>query len=106
MSLGIQSLGCPCCLPNEIHRSPQELEGQEKESGSLRILPALGEIYGSHWEDSMGILNSVLRETNGGEEGLPWFPAIQSLGCPCCLPNEIHRSPQELEGQEKESGSD
>ncbi|KAJ5274712.1 hypothetical protein N7505_003257 [Penicillium chrysogenum] len=35
------------------------------------VLPALGEIYGSHWEDSMGILNSVLRETNGGEEGLP-----------------------------------
>ncbi|KAJ5961211.1 Zinc finger RING-CH-type [Penicillium vulpinum] len=35
------------------------------------ILPALGEIYGSHWEESMNILNSVLRGTNGGEEGLP-----------------------------------
>ncbi|KAJ6191095.1 hypothetical protein N7519_001116 [Penicillium mononematosum] len=35
------------------------------------VLPALGEIYGSHWEESMGILNSALRETNGGEEGLP-----------------------------------
>lgn len=35
------------------------------------VLPALGEIYGSHWEESMGILNSVLRETNGGEEALP-----------------------------------
>lgn len=35
------------------------------------VLPALGEIYGSHWEESMDILNSVLRGTNGGEEGLP-----------------------------------
>lgn len=35
------------------------------------VLPALGEIYGSHWEESMGILNSMLRETNGGEEALP-----------------------------------
>ncbi|KAJ5789209.1 uncharacterized protein N7518_006220 [Penicillium psychrosexuale] len=35
------------------------------------VLPALGEIYGSHWEETMGILNSVLRGTNGGEEGLP-----------------------------------
>ena len=35
------------------------------------ILPALGEIYGSHWEESMDILNSVLRGTTGGEEGLP-----------------------------------
>lgn len=35
------------------------------------VLPALGEIYGSHWEESIGILNSLLRETNGGEEALP-----------------------------------
>ncbi|KGO76600.1 Zinc finger, RING-CH-type [Penicillium italicum] len=35
------------------------------------VLPALGEIYGSHWEESMGILNSVLQGTNGGEEALP-----------------------------------
>ncbi|KAJ5162717.1 Zinc finger RING-CH-type [Penicillium coprophilum] len=35
------------------------------------VLPALGEIYGSHWEESMAILNSVLQGTNGGEEALP-----------------------------------
>ncbi|KAJ5774837.1 Zinc finger RING-CH-type [Penicillium paradoxum] len=35
------------------------------------VLPALGEIYGSHWEETMEILNSALRSTNGGEEGLP-----------------------------------
>jgi hypothetical protein len=35
------------------------------------VLPALGEIYGSHWEETMDILGSVLRDTNGGEEGLP-----------------------------------
>ncbi|KAJ5581771.1 Zinc finger RING-CH-type [Penicillium sp. DV-2018c] len=35
------------------------------------VLPALSEIYGSHWEQTMDILGSVLRDTNGGEEGLP-----------------------------------
>ncbi|KAJ5091452.1 hypothetical protein NUU61_006322 [Penicillium alfredii] len=35
------------------------------------ILPCLGEIYGSHWEESMEILSVVFRETNGGEEALP-----------------------------------
>lgn len=35
------------------------------------VLPALGEIYGSHWEESMGVLSSVLQGTNGGEEALP-----------------------------------
>ncbi|KAJ6001447.1 hypothetical protein N7522_006674 [Penicillium canescens] len=35
------------------------------------VLPALGEIYGSHWEESMDILSAVFRETNGGEESLP-----------------------------------
>ncbi|KAJ5131164.1 Zinc finger RING-CH-type [Penicillium bovifimosum] len=35
------------------------------------VLPALSEIYGSHWEETMNILGSVLRDTNGGEEGLP-----------------------------------
>lgn len=35
------------------------------------VLPAIGEIYGSHWEETMDTLNSILQETNGGEEGLP-----------------------------------
>ncbi|KXG50701.1 Zinc finger, RING-type [Penicillium griseofulvum] len=35
------------------------------------VLPALGEIYGSHWEESMAVLKSVLQGTNGGEEALP-----------------------------------
>ena len=35
------------------------------------ILPALGEIYGSHWEECMDILSTVLRNTNGGEDALP-----------------------------------
>ena len=35
------------------------------------VLPALGEIYGSHWEESMDIMSAVFRETNGGEESLP-----------------------------------
>ncbi|KAJ5500783.1 Zinc finger RING-CH-type [Penicillium expansum] len=35
------------------------------------VLPALREIYGSHWEESMGVLNSILKGTNGGEEALP-----------------------------------
>lgn len=35
------------------------------------IIPALREIYGSHWEEAMDILGSVLRSTNGGEDGLP-----------------------------------
>jgi hypothetical protein len=35
------------------------------------VLPALGEIYGSHWEESMDILSTVFQETNGGEEALP-----------------------------------
>jgi hypothetical protein len=35
------------------------------------ILPALSEIYGSHWEECMDILNSVLQKTGGGEEGIP-----------------------------------
>ncbi|KAJ5294957.1 hypothetical protein N7508_009778 [Penicillium antarcticum] len=35
------------------------------------VLPALGEIYGSHWEESMDILSTVFRETNGGDEALP-----------------------------------
>ncbi|KAJ5767268.1 uncharacterized protein N7511_004884 [Penicillium nucicola] len=35
------------------------------------VLPALSEIYGSHWEETMDILSSVFRETRGGEEALP-----------------------------------
>lgn len=35
------------------------------------VLPALSEIYGSHWEDSMSILSTVFKDISGGEEGLP-----------------------------------
>lgn len=35
------------------------------------ILPALTEMYGSHWEECMNILKSVFRNTNGGEDALP-----------------------------------
>ncbi|KAJ5744861.1 hypothetical protein N7533_009731 [Penicillium manginii] len=35
------------------------------------VLPALSEIYGSHWEDSMAVLSTVLKDISGGEEGLP-----------------------------------
>ena len=35
------------------------------------VLPALSEIYGSHWEECMDILSSIFRETSGGEDGLP-----------------------------------
>jgi hypothetical protein len=35
------------------------------------VLPALGEIYGSHWEESLDILSTVFRGTNGGEDALP-----------------------------------
>ncbi|KAJ5578378.1 uncharacterized protein N7459_007342 [Penicillium hispanicum] len=35
------------------------------------VLPPLAGIYGSHWEDSMDVLSTTLRGTNGGEEGLP-----------------------------------
>jgi hypothetical protein len=35
------------------------------------VLPALSEIYGSHWEECMNALSSVFRGTNGGEEALP-----------------------------------
>lgn len=34
------------------------------------ILPKLAEIYGSHWADTMEILNSTWKETSGGDEGL------------------------------------
>ena len=34
-------------------------------------LTGLSEIYGSHWEEIVGVLSSVFRETSGGEEGLP-----------------------------------
>ncbi|GAD98073.1 RING zinc finger protein [Paecilomyces variotii No. 5] len=39
------------------------------------ILPALKEIYGSHWIETMEILNTVWTETNGGDEGLPLLHA-------------------------------
>lgn len=35
------------------------------------ILPALSEIYGSHWEECMHILSCVFRNTTGGEDALP-----------------------------------
>jgi hypothetical protein len=35
------------------------------------ILPALGAIYGSHWEECIDILSSIFRGTGGGEDGLP-----------------------------------
>ncbi|KAL2006708.1 hypothetical protein VTN00DRAFT_9376 [Thermoascus crustaceus] len=34
------------------------------------ILPKLAEIYGSHWADTLEILNSTWKETSGGDEGL------------------------------------
>lgn len=35
------------------------------------VLPALSEIYGSHWEECMDILSSVFQKSSGGEEALP-----------------------------------
>lgn len=35
------------------------------------IIPGLAEIYGSHWEDILEILNEIFAEVGGGEEGLP-----------------------------------
>ena len=35
------------------------------------IIPGLAEIYGSHWEDILEILNEIFTEVSGGEEGLP-----------------------------------
>ena len=35
------------------------------------VIPALADIYGSHWEDIMEALIAALEGTNGGEEGLP-----------------------------------
>ncbi|KAJ5975614.1 hypothetical protein N7481_009321 [Penicillium waksmanii] len=43
------------------------------------VLPALSEIYGSHWEDSMAILSIVLKDISGGEEGLPLLVAAFRL---------------------------
>lgn len=34
------------------------------------VMPGLAEIYGSHWEDIMGILSGIFAEIGGGEEGL------------------------------------
>lgn len=34
------------------------------------VLPNLGEIYGSHWEDIIEILSNTWRETSGGDDGL------------------------------------
>lgn len=43
------------------------------------VLPALSEIYGSHWEDSMNILSTVFKTINGGEEGLPLLVSAYRL---------------------------
>ncbi|KAJ6116928.1 hypothetical protein N7512_006653 [Penicillium capsulatum] len=35
------------------------------------VISGLAEIYGSHWEDVMEVLNAVFEQASGGEEGLP-----------------------------------
>lgn len=35
------------------------------------VLRLLSEIYGSHWADTIEILNSTWKETSGGDEALP-----------------------------------
>lgn len=56
------------CLQSEI--KSQGLKAEIMRTLTF-VLPCLGEIYGSHWEDSMEILSSSWRETGGGDEGLP-----------------------------------
>ncbi|CAL5871644.1 uncharacterized protein PFLUO_LOCUS5897 [Penicillium psychrofluorescens] len=43
------------------------------------VIPCLGEIYGSHWEESMEILSATWRQTSGGEEALPLLVASFGL---------------------------
>ncbi|RAL17076.1 ubiquitin-protein ligase RKR1 [Aspergillus homomorphus CBS 101889] len=37
------------------------------------VLPCIKEMYGSHWEDCLEILDATWRDTNGGDEALPVF---------------------------------
>lgn len=53
------------------------------------ILPPLKEIYGSHWTETIDILNSVWTETNGGDEGLPVLHAsFRLFACLKSMVNE------------------
>lgn len=46
------------------------------------VLPCLGEIYGSHWEDIFEILSATWREIGGSEDGLLVLePSFRLFAC-------------------------
>lgn len=56
------------CLQSDVGSFPLRTEIMQN---LVFVLPALAEIYGSHWEDTLEALSVALKEINGGEEGLP-----------------------------------
>lgn len=66
-------------VKNLVQRWQSDLDFLDVKAEILKvltfILPSLKEIYGSHWAETMEILSTTWKETNGGDEGLPLLHA-------------------------------